>query len=95
MTTYQKQINLQQQVSTDIKAKVKAIGKYHSGCAEKVIKVKEPECQFRLSDTLELNPLTLYAVSVDGLFDEQYNKYPFDTLSIDELVGLVEYINEL
>ena len=95
MTTFEKQINLSQQIERDIQAKVKAIAKWHKGCGEKVIKVKESEYQFRLSNTLELQPLNLYAVSIDGLFDEDYNKYPFDTLSIDELVGLVEYINQL
>ena len=96
MANYSEQlVTMQEQVSVDISAKVKNIAKYHSRCGEKVVKAKETEYQFQLGTTMGLNVLYLYAISLDGLFDEQYNKYPFDTLSIDELVVLVEYINQL
>ena len=95
MTTHEKQINLQIQVGKDIAVKVKTLGRFHRGCGEKVLKIKASEVQFRLGEDMESDGLYLYAISNDYLFDDRYNKYPFDTLSIDELVSLVGYINEL
>jgi hypothetical protein len=95
MNQHEKTLNRQQQVSNDIVTKVKALGRFHRGCGEKVLKIKEPIVQFRLGEDMESDGLYLYAISNDYLFDDRYNKYPFDTLSIDELVSLVGYINEL
>lgn len=93
--SYSEQLTtLQQQVGIDIAAKVKAKGRYHSGCAERVIKIKDDDMMLKLASTVD-GERNLYAVSKDGLFDFEYDKYPFDTLSIDELVLLVEYINQL
>ena len=94
MNQHEKTLTLQNQVSKDIEAKVKALGRYHSGCAERVIKIKDEDMMLKLASTVDGERL-LYAVSKDGLFDFEHDKYPFDTLSIDELVALVEYINQL
>ena len=95
MNQHEKTLNIQTQVSNDIVTKVKALGRFHRGCGEKVLKIKASEVQFQIGTSMDLQVLYLYAISNDYLFDDRYNKYPFDTLSIDELVSLVGYINEL
>ena len=83
-------INIQTQVSNDIAAKVKAIGKRSKFVCEKTIKIKEDALAFDLNIGLPLAE-----VSANALIDSEGNLYNFDVLSIDKLVELVEYINEL
>ena len=89
--SYSEQLtNLQEQVSRDIAAKVKSIGNRSKFICERTIKIKDEAFAFDLNIGLPLSE-----VSCDSLIDSEGNVYNFDVLSIDQLVELVEYINEL